>query len=183
MGNSLESILSREHSHWRLRQVEALATELKKLYKNHTIDVSLPRAHILMFRSTPQLSNRSSVAKHNPETFPLCAPSNLSNCVRRDKLWTMMAGDEYEKLNTLKKAYRPPSQLPLAIVVREPGFFTKTSTASTWPSRLSTNGFAKILSSFAAFKARVRSRALAKGCINGLRLREVGTGSPGLLGR
>jgi len=32
---------------------------------------------------------------------------------------------------------------------------------------------------FAAFNARVRSRARANGCIKGSRLREVGVGSPG----
>ena len=83
----------------------------------------------------------------------------------------------------INDTHTPPSQLPLAIVVREPGFLVKTSTASVCPSRLSTNGFANILSIFAAFSARVRSRARAKGCNNGSRFRDAGVGSPGRLGR
>ena len=77
----------------------------------------------------------------------------------------------------------PPSQLPLATSVTESGFRTITSTASTWPSRLAMNGFANMRSIFAAFSARVRSRARENGCILGSRLRWVGVGSPGRAGR
>jgi hypothetical protein len=45
------------------------------------------------------------------------------------------------------------------------------------------NGFANILSILEAFRARIRSRARAKGWSKGSRLREVGVGSPGLVGR
>ena len=45
------------------------------------------------------------------------------------------------------------------------------------------NGLAKIRSSLAAFTARLRSRALANGCMRGSRFREVGVGSPGRAGR
>ena len=79
----------------------------------------------------------------------------------------------------VNQCHIPPSQLPLATVVSDSGFLHKTSTASICPSRLSTKGFANILSIFAAFNARVRSRARANGCISGSRLREVGAGSPG----
>ena len=65
----------------------------------------------------------------------------------------------------------PPSQLPLATVVKDSKGFARTSTASICPSRLSTKGFEKILSSLAALSARVRSLAFAKGCMLGLRLR------------
>ncbi len=41
------------------------------------------------------------------------------------------------------------------------------------------NGLANIRSIFAAFRARVRSRARANGCIRGFRLRDLGVGSPG----
>lgn len=44
-------------------------------------------------------------------------------------------------------------------------------------------GFANILSILAAFRARIRSRARAKGWSKGSRLREVGVGSPGRAGR
>lgn len=77
----------------------------------------------------------------------------------------------------------PPSQLPLATTLTVPGFLQSTSTASMWPSKLATKGFANILSILAAFRARVRSRARAKGWSKGSRLREVGVGSPGLVGR
>lgn len=77
----------------------------------------------------------------------------------------------------------PPSQLPLATILTVPGFLQSTSTASMWPSRLAMNGFANILSILAAFTARMRSRARAKGWSRGSRLREVGVGSPGLAGR
>lgn len=77
----------------------------------------------------------------------------------------------------------PPSQLPLATILTVPSFLQSTSTASIWPSKLLMNGFANILSILAAFRARVRSRARAKGWSKGSRLREVGVGSPGLVGR
>ena len=76
----------------------------------------------------------------------------------------------------------PPSQLPLATTSNDPGFLHSTSTASIWPSRLSTNGFANIRSILAALSARVRSLARAKGCRRGSKFLEVGAGSPGLIG-
>ena len=79
--------------------------------------------------------------------------------------------------------YTPPSQLPLAITFNVPGFLAIVSTASTCPSSAPMNGLAKIRSSLAAFTARVRSRALANGCMRGSRFREVGVGSPGRAGR
>ena len=79
--------------------------------------------------------------------------------------------------------YTPPFQLALATVVNDFGFLTRTSTESECPSRLATKGLANIRSIFAAFKARVLSRARANGCINGFRFLEVGVGSPGRIGR
>jgi len=76
----------------------------------------------------------------------------------------------------------PPSQLPLATVVKDSRGFARTSTASRWPPKLSTKGLAKILSSLAAFSALVRSLAFAKGCMLGLRFRWTGVGSPGRWG-
>lgn len=78
-----------------------------------------------------------------------------------------------------ESVHAPPSQLPLATVVKDSNGFVRTSTASMCPSKLSTNGFAKILSSLAAFNALVLSLAFAKGCIVGLRFRWTGVGSPG----
>jgi hypothetical protein len=82
-----------------------------------------------------------------------------------------------------KRTYTPPFQLALATVVNDFGFLTRTSTASECPSRLATKGLANIRSIFAAFKARVLSRARANGCINGSRFLDVGVGSPGRIGR
>lgn len=46
--------------------------------------------HSLIFRSTPQLNNRESPAKHNPETFPLCACGIRSVCILCDRLCIMI---------------------------------------------------------------------------------------------
>lgn len=77
----------------------------------------------------------------------------------------------------------PPFQLALATAVSDFGLLTRTSTASECPSRLATKGLANIRSIFAAFNARVLSRARANGCINGSKFLEVGVGSPGRIGR
>lgn len=82
-----------------------------------------------------------------------------------------------------KIRHAPPSQLPLATTFSEPGLRAIVSTASTCPSKAATNGLAKMRSIFAAFTALIRSRARANGCISGSRLRDVGVGSPGRLGR
>lgn len=90
---------------------------------------------------------------------------------------------ETESSQPALDTHTPPSQLPLATAVSEPGCRTTTSTASTWPSRLSTKGLANIRSIFTALRARVRSRARANGCMSGSRFRDVGVGSPGRVGR
>ena len=77
----------------------------------------------------------------------------------------------------------PPSQLPLATTSSVSGLRAIVSTASTWPSKLATKGFANIRSIFTAFNARVRSLARANGCMRGSRFRDVGVGSPGRAGR
>ena len=58
-----------------------------------------------------------------------------------------------------------------------------TSTASECPSRAAMNGLANMRSIFAAFNARMRSRARENGCCKGSRFLRVGVGSPGLAGR
>ena len=141
-----------------------------------------------MLRSTPQLIKRSpSTPKHNPDILPLWACCKFNNFLRVEMLCSMMPVNR--RLRTLvcvcvsEEKNAPPSQLALATVVNEPGCLTTTSTASMCPSKLSMKGLANILSIFAAFRARVRSLARAKGCIKGSRLRNVGVGSPGLVGR
>ena len=96
--------------------------------------------------------------------------------------WSSSRGEGRER-GKKDVMYTPPFQLALATVVSDFGFLTRTSTASECPSRLATKGLANIRSIFAAFKARVLSRARANGCINGFRFLEVGVGSPGRIGR
>ena len=52
-------------------------------------------SHSLMLRSTPQLSSRSLVAKHRPETLPLCALARCSSRVLSEMLWIIMAMSQY----------------------------------------------------------------------------------------
>jgi hypothetical protein len=96
-----------------------------------------------------------------------------------------MSGWRFRSLENLHSPPEnaPPSQLALATSVMEFGRRESTSTASAWPSSAAMNGLENMRSIFAAFSARMRSRARANGCCKGSKFRCVGVGSPGRAGR
>lgn len=106
-------------------------------------------------------------------------------------LWNIMYYDIYGRFHQPYEGYgrngdkinAPPSQLPLAMSLRESGRLARTSTASVCPSKLPTKGCANMRSILAALRARMRSRCLANGCTLGSKFRDVGVGSPRRPGR
>jgi hypothetical protein len=92
----------------------------------------------------------------------------------------------YSTMEVIAGAQRktpPPSQLALATSVMLFGRRESTSTASACPSSAAINGLENMRSIFAAFSARMRSRARANGCCKGFKFLCVGVGSPGRAGR